>query len=201
MYRKILIRFLMALACAVVVIIIESWAVNKEAVCAEEVVQYKADDVKLILQDGTEKVLRGCRINGRYFCNFSATLCVHENNIKALDGNVSKNCGGGALVGNLQGAKDTIQKNISNTAATTDWFKKECERLIGTMNMTDANGKFIIDSKKLDSKTLVEGDTPSIIEKDKTYRFTYEAKYSDNVVKTVNCVINTRIWVSYIFTD
>ncbi|MBF0320735.1 MAG: hypothetical protein HQL01_13125 [Nitrospirae bacterium] len=187
----------MALICSFVVIV----AVSREAVCAEGVAEYKADDVRLILSDGKEKVLKGCRINGRYFCNFSGTLCVHDNNIKALDGNVSKNCGGGALIGNLQGAKDTIQNNISNTASTIDWFKKECKRLISDMSMTDGSGKFIIDSKKLESQTLLSGDTPSKIEKDKTYRFAYEAKYSDNVVKTIYCAINTRIWVSYISTD
>lgn len=157
-----------------------------------------ADKVILVLKNGEERTLDGCLIDGPYFCNRRARFCVHDNNIKAVKGNLLY-CGGTGIIGNLP--KELIQ-GISDSAGISDWFRKACE--VGIKNLTFAikGGRKVIDTEKdkLESATLVEGDSPTKkgIEEGKTYMFTYDAKYTNNRQLRLGCLINTRIWIYYI---
>ncbi|MBF0567387.1 MAG: hypothetical protein HQK95_00825 [Nitrospirae bacterium] len=180
----------------IITLILTALCIYGEMACAVDEDTGNADNVILVLNNNEEKSLDGCLIDGPYFCNRRGRFCIHENNIKAVKGNLLY-CGGTAVIGNLP--KELIQE-VKDVSGISDWFKKACEGGIKALYTVSKTGGIIADKDKLESVSLVEGETPtkSDIGQGKTFRFIYDAKYSNNRQLRLGCLINTRMWIYYI---
>ncbi|MBF0552980.1 MAG: hypothetical protein HQK96_00315 [Nitrospirae bacterium] len=182
----------------VITLILTALCVYGETACAVDEDTGNADKVILVLNNNEEKALDGCRVDGPYFCDKNGRFCIHENNIKALKGD-SWHCGGTGIIGNLQQAKGLIQE-AKGSSEISDWFNKACEDGIKRLYVVSKADEIIADKNKLESIKFVEGETPtkSDIGQGKTFRFIYDAKYSNNRQLRLGCLINTRMWIYYI---